>query len=79
MNSGRKEPVLNNKKENDQEEEMNLKNVLLLNPQNDEAIFMLIILNIKPIRICSKYRATIPLKNNTSIRVSTTICNKILT
>ena len=36
-----------NKKENDQEEEMNLKNVLLLNPQNDEAIFMLIILNIK--------------------------------
>ena len=36
-----------NKRDNDQEEEMNLKNVLLLNPQNDEAIYMLIILNIK--------------------------------
>ena len=36
-----------NQKDNDQEEEMNLNNVLLLNPQNDEAIYMLIILKIK--------------------------------
>ena len=36
-----------NKKENDHEEEINLNNVLLLDPQNDEAIYMLIILKIK--------------------------------
>jgi len=36
-----------NKNDNDVEEEMNLNNVLLLNPQNDEAIYMLIILKIK--------------------------------
>ena len=36
-----------NQKNNDLEEEINLNNVLLLNPQNDEAIYMLIILNIK--------------------------------
>ena len=36
-----------NKKNNDQEEEMNLKNVLLLNPKNDEAIYMLTLLRIK--------------------------------
>ena len=36
-----------NKKKNDTEEEMNLKNVLLLNPKNDEAIYMLTLLRIK--------------------------------
>ena len=36
-----------NKNDNEQEEEMNLNNVLLLNPQNDEAIYMLILLKIK--------------------------------
>ena len=36
-----------NKQNNDQEEEINLKNVLLLDPNNDEAIYMLIMLNIK--------------------------------
>ena len=36
-----------NKKDNDQEEEINLTNVLLLDPQNDEAIYMLIMLKIK--------------------------------
>ena len=36
-----------NKNDNDQGEEMNLNNVLLLNPQNDEAIYMLILLKIK--------------------------------
>ena len=35
-----------NNKENEAEEEINLNNVLLLNPQNDEAIYMLIILKI---------------------------------
>ncbi len=32
---------------NDQEQEMKLSNVLLLNPQNDEAIYMLTLLKIK--------------------------------
>ena len=36
-----------NKDENDSEEEMNLISVLLLNPKNDEAIYMLVILKIK--------------------------------
>jgi len=36
-----------NKKNNDEEQEINLNNVLLLNPQNDEAIFMLTLLKIK--------------------------------
>ena len=36
-----------NKNNNDQEEEMKLNNVLLLNPKNDEAIYMLILLKIK--------------------------------
>ena len=36
-----------NKNENDEQEEMNLNNVLLLNPQNDEAIYMLTLLKIK--------------------------------
>ena len=36
-----------NKNKNDKEEEFNLNNVLLLNPQNDEAIYMLTLLKIK--------------------------------
>mgnify|MGYP006109384867 FL=1 len=36
-----------NQNENDEEEEVNLKNVLLLNPTNDEAIYMLALLKIK--------------------------------
>ena len=36
-----------NKDKNDEEEEINLNNVLLLNPQNDEAIYMLTLLKIK--------------------------------
>ena len=36
-----------NKKENIDEEEINLKNVLLLNPKNDEAIYMLTIIMIE--------------------------------
>ena len=36
-----------NKNNNDEEEEINLNNVLLLNPQNDEAIYMLTLLKIK--------------------------------
>ena len=35
------------KKENVEEEEINLKNVLLLNPQNDEAIYMLVLIKIE--------------------------------
>ena len=35
-----------NKNKNDKEEEFNLNNVLLLNPQNDEAIYMLALLKI---------------------------------
>jgi len=36
-----------NENNNDQEQEINLSNVLLLNPQNDEAIYMLVLLKIK--------------------------------
>jgi tetratricopeptide (TPR) repeat protein len=36
-----------NNNENDQEEEINLNSVLLLNPKNDEAIYMLALLKIK--------------------------------
>ena len=35
------------KKKNDEEEEINLNNVLKLNPQNDQAIYMLTLLKIK--------------------------------
>jgi len=35
------------KKENIEEEEINLKNVLLLNPQNEEAIYMLTLIKIE--------------------------------
>ena len=35
------------KKENTEEEEINLKNVLLLNPKNDEAIYMLTLIKIE--------------------------------
>tara|TARA_B100000029_G_scaffold382319_1_gene377567 strand:+ start:63 stop:509 length:447 start_codon:yes stop_codon:yes gene_type:complete len=35
-----------NKRENSEEEELNLNNVLLLNPQNDEAIYMLTLIKI---------------------------------
>ena len=36
-----------NENNNDQEQEINLNNVLLLNPKNDEAIYMLTLLKIK--------------------------------
>ena len=36
-----------NKNNNDEEQEINLNNVLLLNPGNDEAIYMLTLLKIK--------------------------------
>ena len=36
-----------NKNKNEEEQEINLNNVLLLNPQNDEAIYMLTLLKIK--------------------------------
>ena len=36
-----------NKNDNDLEEEINLNNVLLLNPQNEEAIYMLTLLKIR--------------------------------
>ena len=36
-----------NKKENEDEEEKNLDNVLLLNPQNEEAVYMLALLKIR--------------------------------
>ena len=36
-----------NENSNDREQEINLTNVLLLNPQNDEAIYMLTLLKIK--------------------------------
>ena len=38
---------ISNQNENEQNEELNLNNVLILNPKNDEAIYMLILLRIK--------------------------------
>ena len=38
---------ISNQNENEQNEELNLNNVLILNPKNDEAIYMLILLKIK--------------------------------
>ena len=38
---------ISKKNENDEEEETNLNNVLLINPKNEEAIYMLILLKIK--------------------------------
>ena len=36
-----------NKKDNEEDEEINLNNVLLINPDNDEALYMLILMKIK--------------------------------
>ena len=36
-----------NKKDDEEQQEINLKSVLLLNPENDEAIYMLVLLKIK--------------------------------
>ena len=38
---------ISNQNENEQNEELNLNSVLILNPKNDEAIYMLILLRIK--------------------------------
>ena len=38
---------ISNQNENEQNEELNLNNVLILNPKNDEAIYMLTLLKIK--------------------------------
>ena len=44
---GKISDVIFDKNDNDEEQEINLNNVLLLNPQNDEAIYMLTLLKIK--------------------------------
>ena len=56
-----------NKNENDEEEEINLNNVLLLNPKNDEALYMLILIKIKQ----SDYDGVEKL-----IKQFTLVCNK---
>ena len=43
-----------NKEEDEFQEEMNLNNVLILNPKNDEAIYMLILIKIKDKLILKK-------------------------
>ena len=60
-----------NKNKNDKEEEINLNNVLLLNPQNDEAIYMLTLLKIKQ----SDYNQAKELINK-FILVCKSICSK---
>ena len=60
-----------NENNNDQEEEMNLSNVLLLNPQNDEAIYMLTLLKIKQ----SDYNAAKELIENFNM-VCKSFCSK---
>ena len=59
------------KKENDEEQEINLRNVLLLNPKNDEAIYMLTILKIKQF----DYNQAKELINNFSL-VCKSFCSK---
>ena len=56
-----------NKNENDEEEEINLNNVLLINPKNDEALYMLILIKIKQ----SDYDGVEKL-----IKQFTLVCNK---
>ena len=59
------------KSENDQEQEVNLTNVLLLNPDNDEAIYMLVLLKIKQ----SNYKEAQELLEKFSL-VCKTYCSK---
>ena len=59
------------KNENDEEQEMNLNTVLLLNPQNDEAIYMLTLLKIKQ----SDYEQTKDLINKFTL-VCKSFCSK---
>ena len=60
-----------NENNNDEEQETNLTNVLLLNPQNDEAIYMLTLLKIKQ----SDYSQAKELINR-FILVCKTFCDK---
>lgn len=60
-----------NKKKNDQAQETNLNSVLLLNPQNDEAIYMLVLLKIKQ----SNYKAAEDLIKQFGL-VCKTFCTK---
>ncbi len=57
--------------ENDEEQEMNLNTVLLLNPKNDEAIYMLTLLKIKQ----SDYEQTKDLINKFTL-VCKSFCSK---
>tara|TARA_B110000438_G_C15244445_1_gene407046 strand:- start:82 stop:528 length:447 start_codon:yes stop_codon:yes gene_type:complete len=57
--------------ENDEEQEVNLNNVLLLNPKNDEAIYMLALLKIKQ----SDYNHTKDLINTFKL-VCKSFCSK---
>mgnify|MGYP001299160243 CR=1 FL=1 len=58
-------------RENDEEQEINLKNVLLLDPQNDEAIYLLALLKIKQ----SDYKKSKELIEQFNL-VCKTFCNK---
>jgi len=60
-----------NKKENIEEEEINLKNVLLLNPKNDEAIYMLTLIKIEQ----SNYKEAQDLINKFTL-VCKSFCSK---
>ena len=60
-----------NKNDNDEEQEINLNSVLLLNPQNDEALYMLTLLKIKQ----SDYNEAKELINK-FILVCKTFCSK---
>jgi len=60
-----------NKKDNVEEEEINLNNVLLINPKNDEAIYMLALIKINQ----SDYNAAEDLINKFSL-VCKSFCSK---
>ena len=58
--------------DNDEEQEINLKNVLLINPTNDEALYMLVIMRIKQ----SDYNEAKELINKFKL-VCKSFCSKI--
>ena len=60
------------KNENDLEQEINLKNVILLNPKNDEAIYMLTKLKIKQ----SNYNEAMQLIDQFKL-VCVSVCSKL--
>jgi len=63
---------IHNNNDNDAQQEINLKNVLLINPKNDEALYMLVLIRIKQ----SDYNQAKELINKFNL-VCKSFCSKI--